>query len=168
MSDKAPPPPTTGGTTSAEGASVLDVPRAPSLADRLRARHSPKPPESLALDLDARIQEPDDDLGAFGWARGIKDRAIMLELRKRTGDVVAIGYSFIERIDFDPSEGITIHTLGKRISITGSNLSAEVRPGVSLLAGLCRHRVPWIQESPLNLAADGTLQLTSIDRIFGI
>ena len=32
--------------------------------------------------------ETADDLGAFGWLRG-RDRAIMLELRKKNGNIVA-------------------------------------------------------------------------------
>jgi hypothetical protein len=88
-----------------------------------------------------------DDLGAFGWLRGIRDRAIMLELRRRDGSVVALGYSWLERIDFDSSAGITLKFAGQTVRIAGRNLNAELRPNVRLLDGLCRHRVPWIQEA---------------------
>lgn len=86
--------------------------------------------------------------------RGMRERATMLELRKKDGNITAIGYAWIEKIEFDPSEGITIHALGQQVKIKGRNLNAEVRPGVSLFQGLTRHRVPWIQES-LSMARTG-------------
>jgi hypothetical protein len=90
--------------------------------------------------------ESADDLGAFGWLRG-RDRAIMLELRKKKGNIVAVGYSWLERVEFDPSEGITLHMAGGRIHIRGRNLNGEVRPNVRLFQGVTRHKVPWIQET---------------------
>ena len=105
-----------------------------------------------------------DDLGAFGWLRGVRDRAIMLELRRRDGSVVALGYSWLERIEYDSSTGITLRFAGQTVKITGRNLNAELRPNVRLLDGLCRHRVPWIQEAdePSSLRADR--QATVIER----
>ncbi|MBW7904779.1 MAG: hypothetical protein LC135_09225 [Phycisphaerae bacterium] len=88
-----------------------------------------------------------DDLGAFGWLRGIRDRAIMLELRRKDGSIVAIGYGWLERVAFDPSEGITILAAGQKIRIRGRNLNAEVRPSVRLFEGIVRHRVPWVREA---------------------
>jgi hypothetical protein len=91
--------------------------------------------------------EAAEDLGAFGWLRGLRDRSIMLELRKKSGNVVAIGYGWIERVEFDPSEGITLHALGQKFRIKGRNLNAEVRPTIRLFEGICRHRVSWIREA---------------------
>ena len=97
--------------------------------------------------------EPDDplletdDLGSFGWLRGMRERATMLELRHKDGNITAIGYAWIEKIEFDPSHGITLHALGQVIKIQGRNLNAEVRPSVRLFQGLTKHRVPWVQES---------------------
>jgi hypothetical protein len=93
-----------------------------------------------------------DDLGVFGWLRGVRDRAIMLELRHKDGKVQAFGYAWMERAEFDPSEGITLHFGGKTVRITGCNLNTPVRPNVRLFNGILRHRVPWVQE------ADGTAQ----------
>ena len=98
---------------------------------------------------EAASAEPDgtEDLGSFGWLRGQRDRSVMLELRKKSGTVLAIGYGWIERIEFDPSDGIRLHAGGKIIRIKGRNLNAEARPQVRLFQGLTRHRVPWIQEA---------------------
>jgi hypothetical protein len=93
-----------------------------------------------------------DDFGAFGWLRGVKDRAIALEMRKKNGDILAINYGWIERFEFAPSEGITLHAGGQKIRIKGRNLNAKVR---SLFQGISRHRVPWVMETdrPANLKA---------------
>jgi hypothetical protein len=88
----------------------------------------------------------EDNLGAFGWLRGVRDRAVMLELRRRDGSTVALSDSWLERIDFDASDGIALKFGGQTIRIVGRNLNAEARPGVRLLDGLCRHRVPWVRE----------------------
>jgi hypothetical protein len=99
-----------------------------------------------------------NDLGAFGWLRGFRDRAVMLELRKKTGSVLAVEYGGME-IEFDPSEGITILTMsGRKVRIKGSNLNVEARPQVRLFEGLTRHRVSWIQEAdqPTGLLADAS------------
>ena len=92
-------------------------------------------------------EHPDDDLGAFGWLRGVRDRAIMLEIRHKDGRITAKGYSWLQSADFDPSDGITLNFSGEKITIAGRNLNAEARPNVRLFAGILRHRVPWIQEA---------------------
>jgi hypothetical protein len=91
--------------------------------------------------------DPVEDLGAFGWLRGIRDSARMLELRKKDGSILAVGYGWLERVEFNPSEGITLSLVGRTIRITGLNLNAEVRPCVRLFEGITRHRVPWVQEA---------------------
>ncbi len=102
--------------------------------------------------------EPDapENFGSFGWLRGIRDRATMLQLRQKNGNVVAIGYGWLERCEFDPSEGITLYAVGRTIRIRGRNLNAEVRPIIRLFDGICRHRVLWLQEAdePTLMAAD--------------
>lgn len=93
-------------------------------------------------------QDPDatDDLGCFGWLRGVRERALMLELRKKDGNIVAVPYAYIERMEYDPSEGIAILVPGHRVVLKGRDLNAEVRPQVRLFDGLVRHRVPWVRE----------------------
>ena len=71
----------------------------------------------------------------------------MLELRHRGGNITGLGYAWLERAEFDPSQGITLFFIGKAVKITGSNLNAETRPNVRLFNGILRHRVPWIQEA---------------------
>lgn len=98
-----------------------------------------------------------DNLGPFGWLRGARDRAVMLELRKKDGNVLAVGYAWLERAEYDPSVGITLHVGSKTVLVTGRNLNTELRPNLRLFQGLTRHRVPWIQEadSPTIIEFDG-------------
>ena len=109
--------------------------------------------------------EADDDLGAFGWLRGLRERAVMLELRQKDGNIVAIGYAYIEKMEFDPSQGISLHALGKVIKIQGRNLNTEVRPNVRLFQGLTRHRVPWVQAADEPARLDASPVGTVIERI---
>lgn len=104
----------------------------------------------------AASEEGSDDLGAFGWLRGVRERAIMLELRHKDGSVTAFGYAWLKKMTFDPSEGITLDFSGELIRIIGRNLDVEVRPRTQLVSGLVRQRVTWIQE------ADGPKLMTAL------
>jgi hypothetical protein len=121
----------------------------PKFANRAEARVEP----GLLDEADTT-----DDFGAFGWLRGAHDRAVMLELRKKNGNILAVGYFLIEKIEFDPSEGITLFCGGQKITIKGRNLNAESGSRVRLFQGITRHRVPWIQEAdqPRRLQASQT------------
>ena len=118
----------------------------------------PAPPASVEADSL-------DDLGAFGFLRGVRDRAIMLELKHKDGRVSAFGYAWLDHAEFDPSEGITLHFGGRMIKITGRNLNAEVRPNVRLLEALLRHRVPWIREADGPTALEAGRNATVIEEI---
>lgn len=109
--------------------------------------------------------EGTETIGCFGWHRGIRDFPRMLELRKKDGSIVAVGYAWIERVDFDPEEGITIHALGKKVRITGHNLNAEVRPSVRLYQGIARQRVGWVQESDNSSGIAATAGETVVTRL---
>lgn len=106
-----------------------------------------------------------EDHGCFGWLRGIRDRAVMLELRKKDGRVLAIPYGWIERIEYDPDRGITLICGGKAISIQGHGLGNDSPSASSLLSGLIRHRVPWVRESPESLATTQSSLMCTVDSI---
>lgn len=110
--------------------------------------------------------EPEpDDLGAFGLLRGTRERAIMLELRKKNGNVRAIGYAWLERAEFDPSGEITLVAAGQKIRLIGRNLNAEIRPNVRLYQGITRHRVIWVQEADEPASMQAGKGETLIERI---
>jgi hypothetical protein len=95
--------------------------------------------------------EPDpeelDDYGAFGWLRGVRDKAIMLELRKKDGTVRAFGYAWLQEVDLDPSKEITLYLPAGKIRLIGRNLNVENRPNIRLFQGIVRHKVPFVQEA---------------------
>jgi len=90
--------------------------------------------------------EPLDDLGTFSWLRGIRDRAVMLELRKKDGNILAIGCAWLDKAEFDPAVGVALHVGAQTFTLPGRNLNAEARPNVRLFQGIARHRVTWIHE----------------------
>lgn len=106
-----------------------------------------------------------EDLGNFGWLRGVRDRAIMLELHRNDGSITALGYAWLERVEFDPSEGITLRFTGQTIKIIGRNLNAEARPNVRLMNGLVRHKIPWIKEADQSTVMAATKQSIVIERM---
>lgn len=143
------------------------------MSESILKRYTGRTVESLAdarpVQTSGPATESDaaDDLGAFGHLRGLRDRAIMLELRKKDGSITAIGYGYVERVEYEPSEGITLHVLGQKIRLRGRNLNAEIRPAVRLFEGITRHKVAWVRESDPResmTAADGD---TVIDVIEG-
>ena len=84
---------------------------------------------------------------AFGCMRGgPKERALMLELRLRNGNIRAIPYSYIEAVHFDPSEGITLHVGDRPIRIRGRHLNTGESPDEQLFSSICRNRVLWARE----------------------
>lgn len=105
------------------------------------------------------------DCRAFGWLRGVRDFARMLELRRRDGNIVAVDYARLERAEFNPSEGITLTVGGQTIRIRGRNLNAEVRPSVRLFEGITRHRVPWIREADRSAGLQAGERETVVDAI---
>lgn len=109
--------------------------------------------------------EAADDFGAFGWLRGIRDSARMLELRKKDGNILAIGYGWLEKVEFNPSEGITLSIVGRTIRIKGRHLNGEVRPAVRLFEGITRHRVPWLKEADEPESLEAGDEATVIERI---
>jgi hypothetical protein len=76
----------------------------------------------------------------------------MLELRRKDGTIVAVAYGFINRVEFNSIDGITLRCGQEKISIKGRGLNAELRPQIRLFQGITRHRVPWIQEADASSA----------------
>jgi hypothetical protein len=121
-------------------------------------------PSRTALAPRENEEEP-ADLGAFGWLRGVRDRAIMLELRRKDGSILARPYAWLEAADYDPSAGITLRFGAEKFKITGRNLNADARPNIRLYAGIVRHRVPWIQEADRPMAMGAARETVVIEAV---
>ncbi len=128
-------------------------------------RYAPKIAAGLGGQTVVTELEAADDLGAFGWLRGVKDFSRMLELRRKDGCILAVGYGYLDHAEFNPSDGITLSVAGRKIRIKGRNLNAEVRPTVHLFEGITRHRVPWIQEADRATGLEADERETVIDAI---
>jgi hypothetical protein len=109
--------------------------------------------------------EGTENLVVFGFLRGARDRAEMLELRQKTGNIRAIGYGWIQKVDFDPSSGITLFVGDETIRIKGRNLNALGGPQISLLGGIIRHRVPWIAEADQSTALQADKNSVVVEKI---
>ena len=112
--------------------------------------------------------EPEETIevtGIFGFLRGTRDRALMLELRKKTGDIRAISYGYLEHADFNPSEGITLRFGGQQVRIRGRNLNEEIRPNVRLFQSITRHRITWLQEADQGTVLESSPQAVVVESI---
>lgn len=102
----------------------------------------------------------------FGCLRGsARDRAAMLELRKADGHIMAIGYAWLESLEFEPSEGITLHLSGKKVRIKGRNLNRPSDSHPRLFANIIAHRVLWVQETSRNAQITAGENGVEIDEI---
>lgn len=105
---------------------------------------APQTEQAAPDDVSARTT---DDLGCYGWRNSPYDGADVLELIQKTGHVAALPYAWIEFAEFNPSEGITLHARGSKVTIRGRNLNKETRPQVRLFEGIVARRVAWVREA---------------------
>jgi hypothetical protein len=95
------------------------------------------------------VESDEDECRAFGFLRGIRDRALSLELRFADGNSESHAYNWLGPIKYNPSAGLLLKFVGDMIYLVlleGSNLNALVNGAVSLYSGILRHRVTWIAE----------------------
>jgi hypothetical protein len=88
---------------------------------------------------------------AFGYLRGIRERADAIEFRFRDGNSVWFPYNWLGTWNFNPSEGLLLKFSGDLVYLVLIRGSALDRPlgdaNIDLIrAGLQRHRVLWIRE----------------------
>ena len=116
------------------------------MTDRILERYTRTDRDNVASN--ANEESEVDDLGSFGFLRGVKDRATMLELRLKDGNSVAFDYGWLRKVEFNPSDGIVLHFGSTDTArITGRNLNRVTTANAQLLRGILAHRVPWIQEA---------------------
>lgn len=129
------------------------------MTDRILSRYT-RTDRDTGDQLDPDSSEV-DDFGAFSFLRGVKDRAVMVEFKLKDGNSIAFDYSWLRKVEFNPSVGLTLHFGSDVVRIVGRNLHRPTRTNVELLRGIHAHRVPWIQEASepdlLNSKADATI-----------
>jgi hypothetical protein len=95
--------------------------------------------------------EEEESCPAFGYLRGLKERALALEFRFGDGNSEFFPYSLLGPWRYNPSAGLLLKFTGDVVSlvlIRGSNLDAVVNPSAINLTerGLQRHRITWVRE----------------------
>lgn len=76
----------------------------------------------------------------IGIERQNGERSIMLDIQFQDGKQKAIPYTYLSGIDYDPSNGIVLEFMEKKITISGRNLE-------KLYEYLLLHRVNYIKEN---------------------
>ncbi len=105
---------------------------------------------------------------AFGYLRGLRERAISIEFRFATGHCTAFPYSWLGPVEYDPSQGLLLRFAGDRVSlvlIEGNRLNTLVAETVSLFEGIQRHRITWVREMTRAELTRAGREDTTIDRI---
>lgn len=103
---------------------------------------------------DKKAPEPDAgeaSCAAFGYLRGIRERADAIEFQFRDGNSVWFPYGWLGTWKLNPSEGLLLKFSGDLVYlvlIRGSNLDRPLTDSTINLtsAGLQRHRVLWVKE----------------------
>lgn len=105
-------------------------------AARLAELREGKKPAELEAEIEDGEQEVSE---AFSMRSADRQQKVMLELRFKTGDATALAYSYLARVDCDPSKEIVLDFSVCSVRIEGRNL----RP---LFAGLAAQRVGIVTE----------------------
>jgi hypothetical protein len=117
-------------------------------------------PHSLLEDLADRRSRPaikeaeesdEQSCAAFGYLRGLREQALMLELRFRNGNREFYPYGLLGPCRYNPSVGLLLRFTGDVVTLVlvrGSNLDALVHQSAVNLTdrGIQRHRILWIRE----------------------
>jgi hypothetical protein len=105
----------------------------------------------------ADLNLDEEECRAFGYLRGMRDRALSIEFRFADGHSLAFPYTWLGTMQYQPSAGLLLKFNGDEITLVlleGSNLNALVNGSVSLYdRGIQRHRVTWVREMPRHEAA---------------
>ena len=114
--------------------------------DKLRGS---RPPQMGGVEIDDESDE--ESCAAFGYLRGIREKADALEVRFKNGNSTWLPYNWLGSWKFDPSHGLLLKFSGDvvyLVLITGSNLDHPLLDSTTTLtrSGLQRRRIVWMRE----------------------
>jgi hypothetical protein len=146
----------------ADDSDVLGFARNSHLSDILG-----RVPNEKESDQDAEAES----CPAFGYLRGIRERALAVEFRLRDGNAEWFAYSCLVSWRHNPSVGLLLKFTGDVTSlvlIRGSNLDMLVGNSMVNLTdrGFQRHRIVWVREmdeEELRKVGDGGPTIDGID-----
>jgi hypothetical protein len=88
----------------------------------------------------SEFDERDEARGScYAWLRGRSERVEMVEFRFRSGRHLALAYSWLFSVDFDPPHGLTLNFGDVLVGLQGRGL-AHVAECAR------RHRLLWVEE----------------------
>jgi hypothetical protein len=122
----------------------------PTYQDRLKGILHEKP-TAPAPKKGVEAEDGEASCAAFGYLRGIRDRASAVEFRFRDGNSAWFPYGWLGPWRYNPSEGLLLKFSGDMVYlvlIRGSNLDMPLDEGSINLTtgGLQRQRVMWVRE----------------------
>ncbi len=102
--------------------------------------------------------EQQDDFKFFGIEPQNTGRALLFELRFRSGRRLGFPYSYLTKLDFEPSEGITIYASDVVILVKGRNLDV-------VFNYLLQNRLTYIREDETgtDTSSEGETFIESIE-----
>ncbi|QJX01333.1 hypothetical protein [Frigoriglobus tundricola] len=103
-----------------------------------RLRRLARAPE--ADEVEEEEEDSPDGYRAFSLVRGIRQHALMLEFRLRSGDSLAFGYPWLREVRFNRSNGLVLAFDPQIVTVRGRHLE-------SLHAGVLMHRARWVWEA---------------------
>ena len=116
-------------------------------------------------------EDDEDSCPAFGFLRGLHDRALALEFRLLNGNSETFSYSLLASWKFNPSIGLLLKftsDVATLVLIRGSNLDV-MPPGRAITLtdrGLQRHRITFIRvmhEAELKRAGNAQPSIDNIE-----
>jgi hypothetical protein len=119
--------------------------------ERLKRGASPASLSGILQSKESEAEEGESSCAAFGYLRGIRERAESLQFRFRDGNSTWFPYSCLGNWKYNPSEGLLLKFSGDvvyLVLVRGSNLDRPLSDTTTNLttSGLQRHRIVWIRE----------------------
>jgi hypothetical protein len=118
--------------------------------ERLKGILQTERPATPSPNKDGDAEGGEASCAAFGYLRGIQDRAASVEFRFKDGNSMGLSYSWLGTWQYNPSEGLLLKFSGDvvyLVLIRGSNLDRPLNDSINLTCGgLQQHRVLWLRE----------------------
>jgi hypothetical protein len=128
-----------------------DKPIPPTHQERLKRGGPPGGLSGILQSRETEGEEGESSCAAFGYLRGIRERADAVEFRFRDGRSEWFPYGWLGTWQFNPSYGLLLRFSGDvvyLVLIRGSNLDRPLSDSTTNLttSGLQRHRIVWMRE----------------------
>jgi len=123
----------------------------PTHQERLKRGGPPAGLSGILQSKETEAEEGVSSCAAFGYLRGIRERADAVEFRFRDGSSTWFPYNALGNWIYNPSQGLLLKFSGDAVYVVlirGSNLDRPLSDTTTNLttSGLQRHRIVWVRE----------------------